>query len=91
MHCFTFFVQDQQKPPDRLPTVKAARAFFREVDVIQKNVSKKKKKDPDTAALYVAALDLLDSYLDLVELPPIDSGHYDKEFDTLVGETARLT
>ncbi|KAL7577646.1 hypothetical protein ACA910_015162 [Epithemia clementina (nom. ined.)] len=85
------FRTDQQKPPDRLPTVKAARAFFKEVDVMQKNISKKKKKDPETAAIYVAALDLLDSYLDLVELPPLDSGHYDKDFDTLVGETARLT
>ncbi len=37
------------------------------------------------------ALDILDTYLDLVELPPTESGHYDKEFDTLVGESARIT
>ena len=40
---------------------------------------------------YIKALDVLDTYLDLVELPPTDSGHYDQEFDTLVGESARLT
>jgi len=85
------FRTDQQKPPDRLPTVKAARAFFKEVDVIEKNIKKKKEKDPDTAAVYATALDILDTYLDLVELPPIDSGHYDKEFETLVGEKARIT
>lgn len=67
------FRTDQQKPPDRLPTVKAAKAFFKEVDVIEKNIKKKKKKDQDTAAVYAAALDVLDAYLDLVELPPIDS------------------
>jgi hypothetical protein len=54
---------------------------------------KKNPKQNDAAALdrYTNALVVLDSYLDLVELPPIDSGHYDKEFDTLVGETARIT
>lgn len=41
--------------------------------------------------LYTKALFILDIYLDLVELPPTNSGHYDKEFDTLVGETARIT
>ena len=43
------------------------------MDVIEKNIKKKKKKDQDTAAVYAAALDVLDAYLDLVELPPIDS------------------
>lgn len=85
------FRSDQQKPPDRLPTVKAAKAFFKEVDLVQKNIKKKKKNDVETAALYVGALDLLDQYLDLVELPPIGSGHYEQEFDTMVGETARIT
>jgi hypothetical protein len=40
---------------------------------------------------YQIALQVLDQYLDLVELPPTSSGHYDQEFDTMVGETARLT
>lgn len=85
------FRTDQQKPPDRLPTVKAARAFFKEMDEMEKLVKKKpKKEDPTAAAKYAAALDILDQYLDLVELPPTDSGYYDKEFDTQVGETARL-
>jgi len=83
---------DQQKPPDRLPTVKAAKAFFKEMDEMERLV-KKKAKSNDQAAVerYAAALDILDRYLDLVELPPTDSGHYDEAFDTSVGETARIT
>ena len=57
----------------------------------QQLVKKKKTNDPDAVQHYAAALDILDRYLDLVELPPIDSGHYDKEFDTLVGTSARIT
>ena len=83
---------NQQKPPDNLPTVKAAKAFFKEIDALEKRVTTKAKKDDDKAReLYASALDLLDEYLDLVELPPTTSGHYDQEFDTLVGESARLT
>ena len=84
------FRTDQQKPPDRLPTVKAAKAFFKEVDAMEKLVKKKKKDDKEAVGHYVAALDCLDLYLDLVELPPIDGGYYDQEFDTRVGETARI-
>ena len=74
-------------------TVRAARAFFATMDDMQKRVQVKKPKtnDPESVQLYARALDILDKYLDLVELPPIDSGHYDQEFDTLVGETARIT
>ena len=84
------FRTDQQKPPDRLPTVKAAKAFFKEMDAMEKCVKKNKKSDKEAVGHYVAALDILDEYLDLVELPPIDGGYYDKEFDTRVGETARI-
>jgi hypothetical protein len=82
---------NQQKPPDRLPTVQAAKAFFKEMDQMEKEVKKKKPNDPEAVQHYAAALEILDRYLDLVELPPIDSGHYDKEFDTLVGSSARIT
>ncbi|GAX24635.1 hypothetical protein FisN_21Lh263 [Fistulifera solaris] len=86
------FRTDQQKPPDRLPTVKAAKAFFKEMNDMEKLVTKKGKVDSkQVAAVYVAALDILDQYLDLVELPPTDSGHYEQEFDTLVGESPRIT
>ena len=76
-----------------IATVKAARAFFKEMNDLEKLVVTNKPKQSDAAAVqhYAAALDILDVYLDLVELPPIDSGHYEKEFDTLVGETARIT
>jgi hypothetical protein len=74
-------------------TVKAAYAFFAQMDEMQKRVVVKNPKtnDPQAIQCYANALDILDRYLDLVELPPIDSGHYEQDFDTLVGETARLT
>lgn len=83
---------NQQKPPDSLPTVKAAKAFFKEMDAMEKAVVKKPKKN-DQAAVghYAAALEILDAYLDLVELPPTESGNYDQEFDTLVGKSSRIT
>jgi hypothetical protein len=82
---------NQQKPPDRLPTVQAAKAFFKEMDEMEKEVKKKKVDDVVAVQHYAAALEILDRYLDLVELPPIDSGNYEKEFDTLVGTSARIT
>jgi hypothetical protein len=84
---------NQQKAPANLPTVKAANAFFKEIDAMEKSVKTKAPKKFDKAAIghYAAALDILDTYLDLVELPPTDSGWYDQEFDTLVGASARIT
>jgi len=86
------FRYNQQKAPDNLPTVKAAKAFFKEMDAMEKAIKKKpKKEDKVSVGHYLAALEILDPYLDLVELPPIDSGHYDKEFDTRVGASSRIT
>lgn len=86
------FRYDQSKPPDKLPTVRAAKAFFKEIDNMEKLVVKNPKKDVNKAqASFVKSLDILDTYLDLVELPPTDSGHYDQEFDTLVGKYSRIT
>jgi hypothetical protein len=90
------FRTDQQKPPDRLPTVKAARAFFAEVDALEKIVKSNKKSYSNNEVnqaqqRYTQALAILNDYLDLVELPPTQGGYYDQEFDTLVGETARIT
>lgn len=83
---------NQTKAPDNLPTVKAAKKFFRVMNKFELRVLKKPKKDDKEATqLYAEALDLLDLYLDLVELPPTESGHYDKEFSTLVGESSRIT
>lgn len=81
-------------------TVKAARAFFSKMDELEKRIKKvkpgsasgsNKKIDVESQQLYLTAYEILDQYLDLVELPPIGSGHYEQEFDTLVGETARIT
>lgn len=84
---------NQQKAPDNLPTVRAAKAFFKEIDAMQSAVlaKKPKKMDKDAIKHYAAGLEILDQYLDLVELPPTESGHYDKDFNTLVGEFARIT
>lgn len=86
------FRYNQQKAPDNLPTVKAAKAFFKEMDAMEKAVVKKPKTmDKVSVGHYAAALEILEPYLDLVELPPIESGHYDKEFDTRVGASSRIT
>jgi hypothetical protein len=76
-----------------IATVKAAFAFFVQMDEMEKRVRVKNPKtsDPQAVQCYANALEILDRYLDLVELPPIDSGHYEQEFDTLVGESARIT
>eukprot|EP00970_Alexandrium_tamarense_P004925 scaffold808_cov196-Alexandrium_tamarense.AAC.62 len=83
---------NQQKAPDNLPTVKAAKKFFKQMNLFERRVIKNpKQNDEEAKQIYANALDLLDEYLDLVELPPTESGHYDKEFSTLVGETSRIT
>lgn len=84
---------NQQKAPANLPTVRAANAFFKEIDAMEKSVKAKSPKKFDKVAIghYASALEILDTYLDLVELPPTDSGWYDQEFDTLVGASARIT
>ncbi len=81
---------NQTKAPDNLPTVKAAKAFFKEMDAMEKRVKKAKAGDKEAIGNYARALDILDEYLDLVELPPINSGLYEKEFSRAVGESARL-
>jgi hypothetical protein len=82
---------NQTKAPDNLPTVRAAKAFFKEMDAMEKRVKKGKKNDTDAVGHYAASLDILDVYLDLVELPPTDSGWYDREFSRSVGDSARIT
>jgi hypothetical protein len=82
---------NQTKAPDALPTVKAAKIFFKEMDALEKRVKKGKANDKDAVGHYLAAFDILDEYLDLVELPPTDSGTYTKDFSRKVGESARIT
>ena len=81
---------NQTKAPDNLPTVRAAKAFFKEMDAMEKCIKKKKSNDREALGHYAQALYILDRYLDLVELPPTDSGHYDQEFSRAVGDT-RIT
>lgn len=82
---------NQTKAPDNLPTVKAAKAFFKEMDAMEKCVKKPKQGDTKAIGHYAAALEILDEYLDLVELPPTGSGHYAQDFSREVGESARIT
>mmetsp|Transcript_2350 Transcript_2350/g.2409 ORF Transcript_2350/g.2409 Transcript_2350/m.2409 type:complete len:272 (-) Transcript_2350:361-1176(-) len=84
---------NQTKAPDNLPTVIAAKAFFKEINAMEKTVTSRKPMTnlKTTQGHFAKGLDLLDIYLDLVELPPTQSGHYDKEFSTLVGESSRIT
>ena len=82
---------NQTKAPDNLPTVRAARAFFKEMDAMEKRVKKGKAGDKEAVGHYAAALDILDEYLDLVELPPTDSGWYEQEFSRAVGDSARIS
>jgi hypothetical protein len=82
---------NQTKAPDNLPSVKASKAFFKQMDIMEKRVKKGNAGDTAAVAAYANALDILDQYLDLVELPPTDSGHYDKEFSRDSGDSARIT
>jgi len=82
---------NQTKAPDNLPSVKAAKKFFKEMDFVEKAAKKKRQNDKESVVHFAAALEALDTFLDLVELPPTDTGHYDQEFDRAVGSSARIT
>jgi len=84
---------NQQKAPENLPTVRAAKKFFVELDTMEKACRKSPEKNvKKIQAAYLNGLEILDEYLDLVELPPLDSGNYSGEaFDTKVGRSARIT
>ena len=82
---------NQTKAPDNLPTVKAAKAFIKEMDAFEKRAKKAKQGDKDAIKYFGASLDILDEYLDLVELPPTNSGWYDQEFSRQVGASSRIT
>jgi hypothetical protein len=58
---------------------------------VEKAAKRGRTGDKEAVGHYAAALDILDGYLDLVELPPTDSGWYDKEFSRAVGDSARIT
>ncbi|KAL3826465.1 hypothetical protein ACHAXA_011274 [Cyclostephanos tholiformis] len=85
---------NQTKAPENLPSVRAAKKFFKQMNKFELLVTKDPKSSVSATkakGIYVEALDCLDEYLDLVELPPTESGHYDKEFSTSVGENSRIT
>jgi len=63
------FRRSSSTPPDSLPSVKKWKAFAKEVDNLQKILKKKDVKGVKSA--YTKAEDLLDPYLEAVELPPV--------------------
>lgn len=85
------FRLNQTKAPDNLPSVRAAKKFFKEMDFVEKAAKKKRQNDKESVVHFAAALEALDTYLDLVELPPTNSGWYDQTFDRAVGSSARIT
>jgi len=85
------FRLNQTKAPDNLPSVRAAKLFFKEMDFVEKAAKRKRQNDRDTVIHYAAALEALDTFLDLVELPPTETGWYDREFSRAVGNSARIT
>jgi len=85
------FRLNQTKAPDNLPSVRAAKKFFKEMDLVEKSAKKGRKNDRDSVVHFAAALEALECFLDLVELPPTDSGWYEQEFNRAVGSSARIT
>jgi hypothetical protein len=85
------FRLNQTKAPDNLPSVRAAKKFFKEMDFVEKAAKKKRTNDRESVVHFAAALEALDAFLDLVELPPSGSNWYDQEFDRAVGTNARIT
>lgn len=85
------FRLNQTKAPDNLPTVKAAKRFFKEMDFVEKAAKRNRKNDKESVIHFAAALQALDEFLDLVELPPTNSGWYEQDFDRAVGSAARIT
>lgn len=63
------FRRSSSTPPDNLPSVKKWKAFAKEVETLQKTLKKKDTKIVKSA--YTKAEDLLDPYLEAVELPPV--------------------
>jgi len=63
------FRRSSSTPPDNLPSVKKWKEFAKEVENLQKTLKKKDIKAIKSA--YTKAEDLLDPYLELVELPPV--------------------
>lgn len=85
------FRLNQTKAPDNLPTVKAAKRFFKEMDFVEKAAKRNRKNDKESVIHFAAAIQALDEFLDLVELPPTNSGWYEQDFDRAVGSAARIT
>jgi len=85
------FRLNQTKAPDNLPSVRAAKKFFKEMDLVEKAAMKRRKNDKESVVHFAAALEALDCFLDLVELPPTNSGWYDQTFDRAVGTSARIS
>eukprot|EP00591_Stephanopyxis_turris_P009441 CAMPEP_0195518220 /NCGR_PEP_ID=MMETSP0794_2-20130614/12597_1 /TAXON_ID=515487 /ORGANISM="Stephanopyxis turris, Strain CCMP 815" /LENGTH=251 /DNA_ID=CAMNT_0040647153 /DNA_START=94 /DNA_END=849 /DNA_ORIENTATION=+ len=63
------FRTSSSKPPDTLPSVQKWKAFKANVDAMEKALKNKKKGD--VVSFYKKGEELLDAYLESVELPPV--------------------
>jgi hypothetical protein len=62
------FRRSSTTPPDSLPSVKKWKAFASQIDNLKNSLKKKDSKA--IASSYDKAINLLDAYLEVVELPP---------------------
>ena len=76
------FRTDSGKPPEKVKQVKEAKAFFAQVDKLQKA---RKANDRKASALaYAASIEALEAFLNDVDLPPTFSGDYKAAADVEV-------
>ena len=73
------FRMDSGKPPEKVKQVKEAKAFFAQVEKLQKA---RIKGDRKTAALtYAASIEALEAFLNDVDLPPTFAPDYKEAAD----------
>jgi len=73
------FRMDSGKPPEKVKQVKEAKAFFAQVEKLQKARAKSDKKG--TALAYAASIEALEAFLNDVELPPTYAPDYKQGAD----------
>jgi len=73
------FRTDSGKPPEKVKQVKEAKAFFGQVDKLQKARMKGDRKG--TALAYAASIEALEAFLNDVDLPPTFAPDYKEAAD----------
>jgi len=73
------FRMDSGKPPEKVKQVKEAKAFFAQVEKLQKARAKNDRKG--SALAYAASIEALEAFLNDVELPPTYAPEYKQGAD----------